>query len=202
MFPKNYFQQPRLCLITDRKIVRAIHESPLQNLTDAVKEAVDAGVDMVQLREKDLPSKEYFELARQTKIICERRSALLIINDRIDIALAVDADGVHLGWQSLPFHIARHLLGKEKIIGVSTHSKDEAVLAEEKGADYITIPPNYLGEYMNSPLQIPVFAVGGINENNAGEIIKAGANGIAVISAILRAEDVKGTVSKIRQSIL
>lgn len=160
----------------------------MANLIDAVKQAVDAGVDMVQLREKDLPSKEYFELARQIKIICEKRSVILIINDRVDIALAVDADGVHLGWQSLPFHIVRHLLGKEKIIGISTHSKDEAVLAQEKGADYITLSRNNFAQF-----HIPIFAVGGINENNAAEVIKAGANGIAVISAILQAKNIYET---------
>lgn len=176
----------------------------MANLIDAVKQAVDAGVDMVQLREKDLPSKEYFELARQIKIICEKRSVILIINDRVDIALAVDADGVHLGWQSLPFHIVRHLLGKEKIIGISTHSKDEAVLAQEKGADYITVgavhePPNF--SEIKKSVSIPIFAVGGINENNAAEVIKAGANGIAVISAILQSKNIYETTKHLTSCI-
>ncbi|MEW6087299.1 MAG: thiamine phosphate synthase [bacterium] len=205
MFPENYFNKPRICLVTDRKISR-------YPLIDAVKEAAGAGIDIVQLREKDLPAKEYFQLARQIKIVCERNSVFFFINDRIDIALAVEADGVHLGWQSLPFHIARHLMGKEKIIGISTHSKNEAVSAMEKGADYITLGPIFhtaskegliepLGcdnfSDIRKSIRLPVFAIGGIKENNAEEVVKAGADGIAVISGILQAENIKETVEKL-----
>lgn len=205
MFPKDYFLKPRLCLITDRKLSK-------RPLIEAIKEAVSAGVDIIQLRENNISTKEYFELARQIKIICEKYSALFIINDRIDIALAVEADGIHLGWQSLPFHIARHLLGKEKIIGISAHSKNEAVSAEGKGADYITLGPVFPTASKNGlieplgcnnfidikkSLKIPVFAIGGIKENNIGEIIKAGADGIAVISAILQTENINETVKRL-----
>ncbi|MDD5772424.1 MAG: thiamine phosphate synthase [bacterium] len=205
MFSKNYFLKSRLCLVTDRNLSKY----PLIN---AIEEAVSSGIDMVQLREKDMQTKEYFELARQIKIICKKYSALFIINDRIDIALAVEADGVHLGWKSLPFHIARHLLGKEKIIGLSAHSKDEAVAAQEKGADYITLGPVFPTASKNGLIEplgcnifsdirksvrLPVFAIGGIKENNIGEIIKAGANGIAVISAILQADNIKETVKRL-----
>ena len=203
MFKKDYFKKIRLCLITDRNISK-------YPLVDTIKEAVSAGVDMVQLREKDISTKEYFELARQIKIICKKYSALFIINNRVDIALAVEADGIHLGWQSLPFHVARQLLGKEKIIGISTHSKNEAVSAQEKGADYITLGPVFPTASKNgliAPLgcnnfsdiikniQLPVFAIGGIKENNAEEIIKSGANGLAVISALLQSKNIGETTN-------
>lgn len=206
MLTKDYFLKPRLCLITDRKLSK-------RPLIESINEAVSAGVDIIQLREKDLPAKEYFELARQIKIICENHPAIFIINNRVDIALAVDADGVHLGWQSLPFHIVKHLLGKNKIIGISTHSKDEAVSAQEKEADYITLGPvfptaskdglikplgcnNFIE--IKKYLHVPVLAIGGINENNTEEIIKAGADGIAVISAVLQSENISKTIKTMK----
>lgn len=209
MFKKDFFSKKRLCLVTDRNISK-------YPLLETIKEAVDNSVDMIQLREKDMPIKEYFELARQIKIICEKYSALFIINSRIDIALAVEADGIHLGWQSLPIHIARHLLGKEIIIGISAHSKNEAVSAQEKGADYITLGPvfptaskkglieplgcNIFTEIIKN-IQLPVFAIGGIKENNANEIIKAGANGIAVISAILQSKNIGETIKTMKAKL-
>ena len=209
MFEKDYFSKKRLCLITDRKLSK-------RSLIDSIKEAVSAGVDMVQLREKDISTKEYFELARQIKIICKEYSALFIINSRVDIALTSEADGIHLGWKSLPFHIVRQLLGKEKIIGISTHSKNEAFSAQEKGADYITLGPVFSTASKNGLIEplgcdnfskiiknitSPVFAIGGIKENNKENIIRAGASGIAVISAILQSDNIRETVKKMKSEI-
>ncbi len=185
-----------LYLITDR------HQTNGRRLTETVEEALKGGVRAVQLREKDLPSRDIYELAYDLRKLTARYGARLFINDRIDIALAVDADGVHLGGQSIPIYRVRTILGEKKLIGVSCHNKVSAITAQEKGADFITFGPVYytaskaaygdpvgIGrlEDVSHLLRIPVFALGGINRDNAAEAVKSGAHGIALISAILTA---------------
>lgn len=187
-----------LYLITDRK------QCGGRNLAAAVEEALAGGVRAVQLREKDLSSQELYELADEMRILTARYRARLLINDRIDIALAVDADGVHLGNTSLPVLQARKVLGEKKLIGVSCHDHLSAISAQREGADFITYGPVYYtpskavyGEPVGVAsmedaarrLRIPVFALGGITRRNAREAIGAGAHGIALISAILAAAD-------------
>jgi thiamine-phosphate pyrophosphorylase len=185
-----------LYLITDRKICGG------RALTTVMEEALKGGVKAVQLREKDLSGRELFELAAELRRLTIRFNARLFINDRIDIALAVDADGVHLGEMSIPVDQARKVLGKKRLIGVSCHGPAGAVAARESGADFITYGPVYhtpsksvygppvginsLRE-VASQLRIPVFALGGINSGNAREAILAGAHGVALISAIIAA---------------
>lgn len=185
-----------LYLITDRKSTGG------RPLLAAVEEALQGGVRAVQMREKDLSSRELYELAYELRKLTARYEARLLINDRVDIALAVDADGVQLGNDSLPVHRARKLLGEQKLIGVSCHNQVNAIMAQEKGADFITFGPVYFtpskakyGEPVGLDkllgvtgiLRLPVFAIGGIKPANTREVIDAGAAGVALISAILAA---------------
>ena len=127
---------PKIYLITDRKQTYQQHR-----LVDTVEELLQAGIRMVQLREKDLSAAELYPLARDLRLLTHRHNALLLINDRIDIAQAVGADGVHLGGHSLPIKKTRKILGSQALIGVSTHSALEAESAQNQGADFITYGP-------------------------------------------------------------
>jgi thiamine-phosphate pyrophosphorylase len=195
-----------LYLITDRCQTRD------RTLVEVIGDALRGGVRAVQLREKDLSSRACYELAYELRKLTARYDARLFINDRIDIALAVDADGVHLGGESIPIHRARKILGEKKLIGVSCHNQVSAITAQEKGADFITFGPVYhtiskaqygepLGvgklEEVSHILQIPVFALGGINRGNTPEVIAAGASGIALISAIIAADNPREEAQKL-----
>ncbi len=183
-----------LYLITDRRQV------PGGDLVGAVRAALEGGVRAVQLREKDLPARELLLLARQLRSLTRKFGALLLINDRIDVALAAEADGVHLGGGSLPVAETRALLGPDRLIGVSTHHRDEIAAAADQGADFVTFGPVYhtpsKAPY-GSPVgldrlreacagsALPVFALGGVKENCIHDVLNCGAHGIAMISAIL-----------------
>ncbi len=192
-------------LITDRKVCR-------EKLTDIIEQAIEGGVRTIQLREKDLSTSDLYCLAKEVRGITERKGANLILNDRVDIALAVDADGVHLGWQSLEIGIVRRMVGRDKLIGFSAHNLKEAERAENSGADYVSISPVFdtvHKDYFIKPLgvggigkikeqiNIPVIALGGINENNVNKVLRNGADGIAVISAILLSDNPEQTVTRI-----
>ena len=166
----------------------------------------------IQLREKDLGGRELFDLAEKVKAICDVRHASFLINDRIDVALAVDADGVHLGNASIPVAAARELVGADKLIGVSTHSMTEAVEAEQGGADFILFGPIYFtpskagyGRLQGlAPLKkvvekisIPVYPIGGINAGNLVGVKETGVRGVALISAILSSADPCGATKEI-----
>ena len=158
----------------------------------------------VQLREKDLSGRELFVLAEKIKTLCEHYRAALFINDRIDIALGVDADGVQLGSASMSMEAVRALLGQKKLIGASTHSTKEAEEAQQGGADFILFGPVYftpskavygkpqgLGPLKEvvEKISLPVYAIGGIKPENIGEVKKTGIRGVALISAVLSATD-------------
>ena len=196
-------------LITNRKICEA-------KLADIISQAIDGGVETVQLREKDLSSVELYNLASEMRKITREKGANLIINDRVDIALAVDADGVHLGWKSLGIGLVRKMIGHDKLIGFSAHNLQEAKKAEDSGADYVTISPIFdtvYKDYFVEPLgtekigkikeeiDIPVIALGGINENNVNGVLENGAYGIAVISAILQSEDPRQSANRLYKEI-
>lgn len=188
-----------LYLITDRRLVPAGRTLP-----QTIEAALAAGVRAVQLREKDLSAAEMLPLARQLRDLTHRYDARLLINDRVDLALAVEADGVHLGGHSLPTATVRGLLGPDRLIGVSTHHPDEILHAAAEGADFVTFGPVFAtpskaayGQPQGldalaaacrlSPL--PVFALGGIDPGNAPAVRLAGAHGVALISAIIAADD-------------
>jgi thiamine-phosphate pyrophosphorylase len=196
-------------LITNRKICEA-------KLADIISQAIDGGVETVQLREKDLSTVELYVLASKIREITRKKGSNLIINDRVDIALAVDADGVHLGWQSLGIEIVRTMIGHDKLIGFSAHNLQEAKKAENSGADYVSISPIFdtaCKDYFIEPLgiekigmikeeiDIPVIALGGINENNVNGVLENGADGIAVISAILQSENPMQSASRLYREI-
>ena len=187
-----------LYLITDRKLTQG------RNLCAVVEQALDGGVRAIQLREKDLGGKELFELADKISALCRRYNAQFFINDRIDVALAVDAAGVQLSSTSIPIEEARALLGPDKNIGVSTHSIEEAKDAERCRADFVLFGPVYFtpskagfGEPQGlatlkkivENLSLPVYAIGGIKPGNIPEVKRTGVRGVALISAIIGAAD-------------
>jgi thiamine-phosphate pyrophosphorylase len=173
-------------------------------LPAVVADALRGGLRAVQLREKDLSGCQLFELASELREVTRQYGAKLLINDRIDIALAVGADGVHLGSNSIPVAVARRILGNSQIIGYSAHSQEEAEQAERDSADFVTFGPVYAtpskavyGEPLGleclanvaRSVSIPVFALGGVKKASAIEVLSAGAHGIALISAIIAAHN-------------
>ncbi|AKB78462.1 Thiamin-phosphate pyrophosphorylase [Methanosarcina horonobensis HB-1 = JCM 15518] len=170
-----------------------------------VKESVEAGCKIIQYREKDKSTKEMIDEASEIKRICGDR-AIFLVNDRIDVALAVDADGVHIGQDDMPIETARKLLGADKIIGLTVHNVDEAVEAEKKGADYVGlgsifdtstkkdagkgIGPARIREVKNA-IKVPVVAIGGINKENCRSVVENGADSLVAISAVVCSDDVK-----------
>jgi thiamine-phosphate pyrophosphorylase len=189
----------RIYLITDRKQTKL-------PLPDAVRLALQGGVRAIQLREKDLPVRELLELARKIRTITNEFNAKLFINDRVDVAMAVDADGVHLGHQSMPPEPVRRIVGREKLIGVSTHTIAEAKAAQAGGADFITFGPVFFTpskanfgaavglEYLKSArkeVSIPIFGLGGIKSGFVKQVLSYGADGVSMITAVFGSEDIK-----------
>lgn len=186
---------PNIYLITDRHQI-----GETKAYFDVIDELLSAGVRMVQLREKDLSATELYHYAVRLREITRSHNSLLMINDRVDIAQAVSADGVHLGRKSIPITVARQLLGDDKIIGVSTHSIQEAQSAQHEGADFITFGPVYetpsKAQYgqpvgidalqtASQAISLPIYALGGIKTDKITEVINYGAYGIAAISALI-----------------
>lgn len=193
-----------LYLITDRRLTG---EKPL---IAAAEEAIKGGLRAIQLREKDLGTRELLKLAYDLRKLCLKHDARLFINDRVDIAIAVDADGVHLSRESIPPYAVRRL-SRKLIIGSSAHSIAEAEQAEKDGADFITLGPIYptpsklnfgrpIGletlRLVSKHLSIPVFAIGGINLDNLNDALNSGADGVAVVSAILASKNIKAATAK------
>jgi thiamine-phosphate pyrophosphorylase len=168
------------------------------------------------LRERDLPTRELLNLARLVRERTARAGATLLINDRLDLCWAVEADGVHLRHDSLPAHVARRLLGAGKIIGVSVHSVEEAAQAERDGADFVLFGPVYATpsklEYgppqgvdalatVARRVRIPVFAVGGVTAERVPALIRAGARGVGAISAVFGADDAQQAAGMIARAL-
>lgn len=199
-----------LYLVTDRSFLRG------RKLKNVVEDAIKGGVTLVQVREKDISTREFYKVALEVKEVTDKYKVPFIINDRIDIAQAVDADGVHLGQDDMPLTIARKILGEEKIIGISVGNVEEAKEAERDGADYVGIGAVFftgskkdidtpigvegLKEIVDS-INIPSVAIGGVNEENTADIMRTGTDGIAVISAILNNEDVKIAAENLKKNI-
>jgi thiamine-phosphate pyrophosphorylase len=183
-----------LCLVTDRRLCGE------GRFLAAVDAAVAGGVTMVQLREKDLGARALYELGLRLQSVLRARAAL-VVNDRLDVALALGADGVQLGAGSLPLAAARRLGGERLLIGRSVHSLEEAVAAERDGADFLVLGTIYpsrshpgdpgagpsLVAGVRAAVALPLIAIGGIDALNLSEVTAAGADGVAVISAILGA---------------
>ena len=187
-----------LYLVTDR------HQTQGRDLLSVLEQALDGGVNAIQLREKDLDSRHLFLLAESGRKLTNKYGARLFINDRIDIALAVEADGVQLGNASVPITAVRSILKPPQLLGVSVHTWNKAQEAERQGADFIVFGPVYFTPSKArygapqglTPLQellgkvsLPVYAIGGINLANLEPIKRVGARGIALISAIISSNE-------------
>jgi len=208
-FEKNMFEELSKKLKTirlqDKKLYLVTDRSKFETtdaFLDAVASALKGGVQIVQLREKNTTAKEFIQLGKKVKGLCALYDAVFIINDRVDVAHIVGADGVHLGQDDINIDEARHLLGKDTIIGISTHCPEQAKKAVESGADYIGVGPVYITptkpgrqavglEYVKwaaENINIPWFAIGGIDLENINEVTKAGAQRVAVVRAIINAD--------------
>ena len=194
--------------ITDDRLSRA------GNISD-VKNALKAGVTVVQYRNKYAGTKQMYEEALKLRAICKH--VIFLINDRVDIALSAGADGVHIGNDDLPYDVARKLLGRKRIIGVTVHSLKEAKEAQRVGADYVGVSPIFttktkidagrslgirLIKEIRSHLSIPIIAIGGINLSNAIKVIEAGPDGLCAISAVVTKPGVKREIEKFQRLFL
>lgn len=202
--------KPCLCLVTDRTVIKG----GLGDLIERVSQAVDGGVDLVQLREKDLSSGELLELAASILAAIAGR-AKLIVNERADVALAAGAHGIQLGEDALPVSAARKTVGRGILIGRSVHSETSAIRAEADGADFLVVGAMFAsrshpGEVPAGPdlmrrisgsSRLPLIGIGGITPENAPQVIEAGASGVAVITNILAASDPKAASARLKEAI-
>lgn len=190
--------QLRLYLVTDRGLAGD------RDIEDIVRRSVEGGATMVQLREKSIDTREFIELALRLKALLKPYGVPLIINDRVDVALAADADGVHIGQSDMPYAMARRLLGPDRIIGLSVENFDQIAEANALDVDYIGISPVFATptktdtaapfglEGLRKAVELsvhPTVAIGGMNASTAAEVISTGTDGIAVVSAIVCADD-------------
>jgi len=201
--------QYTLYLVTDSDLSRG------RSQVEVLEAALRGGVTAVQYREKSAATRRMVEEARELRQLCRAAGVPFIVNDRVDVALAVDADGVHVGQDDMPAALARKLIGRGRILGVSAGSVEEARRAEADGADYIGASPIFatptkpdapkpMGieglRALAGTVGIPVVAIGGMNAENAAQIIAAGASGVAVVSAIVAADDVEAAARAIRSA--
>ena len=189
----------RLYLVTNR------YQDSLENFLEKVETACRSGVTIIQLREKNLTTNQYYQLAKQVKVITDAYQVPLIIDDRLDVCLAVDAAGLHIGDDELPVSVARKVLGPEKILGVTAKTVKRALEAETSGADYLgtgAIFPTTTKE--NAPITlistlkticqtvaIPVVAIGGLTSENIDQLAETGIAGVAVVRDLMQAEDIE-----------
>ncbi len=200
-----------LYLVTDRKL--SLGRSNLE----IIKAALDGGVTVVQLREKELTTRDFYNQAVEAKKMLKSRQIPLIINDRLDIALAVDADGVHIGQDDMPLDAARRILGSDKIIGVSVFTPDEASAAEAGGADYLGLSPIFITSTkpeltrqigikgiaaIRAAVKIPIVGIGSMNASNAYEAVSAGLDGVAVVSGIVSQKDITAAARRIKAEVM
>ena len=195
-----------LYLCTDRELMSA------ERLEKAVELAIQGGVTVVQLREKDCTGREFLQIAKDVKQITDAYEIPLIINDRTDICLAVNAAGIHIGQQDLPAKIVRSMVGPDKIIGVSAATLSEAIQAEKDGADYLGVGAMFATStktntrpvtierltQIKQAVQIPVVAIGGIQSSNVTTLTDTGIDGIAVVSAILAQENITHAAEQLK----
>ncbi|MDH4237735.1 MAG: thiamine phosphate synthase [Nitrospira sp.] len=206
MPPVNF----RLLLVTDR------HRTRGRSLPSVLKQAVNAGLPAVQLRERDLPTSELLLLAQEIRSITSPRAVPLIINDRVDLMLALNLDGVHLRANSLPISAVRRLAGADRLIGISTHSLAEVQEANGEGADYVLFGPIFdtpSKRQFGSPVgleqlaevcsrsAVPVFAIGGVTRAFVPDVLRAGAHGVAVIGSILDRDDAAAATRELADAL-
>lgn len=200
----------KLCVITDTAIQKKYSHIEIARM------AIKGGADVIQFRDKTMPTGEMIETAKELKKICSKAGVLFIVNDRVDVALVSGADGVHLGKDDIPVKEARKILGRNKIVGNTAHNLKEAKEAQKNGADYIGFGHIYLtaSKLKKTPpvgveqlrkvvcrIKIPVLAIGGIGQDNISEVMKSGAHGAAVIGSVLKNKNPQKAVSNLRRII-
>jgi thiamine-phosphate pyrophosphorylase len=198
-------------LVTDRALAGG------RSLGSVVRAALDGGVGVVQIREKNLSSRAFYETAIEIVRLARPMGRAVIVNDRLDIAMACGADGVHLGQTDLPCGEARRLGGSGLIVGISVGTEAEAVAAERAGADYLGISPVFATptkpdapepaglaglRRIRSAVRLPLVAIGGIHAGNAADAIRAGADGVAVVSAVMAASDPRAAVAALMKAVM
>ncbi|HEY7366366.1 MAG TPA: thiamine phosphate synthase [Methylomirabilota bacterium] len=200
---------PSLYVILDRTAARG------RDLTEILESTIAGGCRMVQLREKEWPSGRLLALADRLRARCREARVTFVVNDRLDLALALAADGVHLGQEDLPPRVARPLLRPGMLLGVSTHSVEQARAAQAAGADYVAVgamfptatKPDFelvgpdLVRKLRAEIRAPLIGIGGITPDNVGEVIRAGAAGVAVISAVCAADDPERATRRFLEAI-
>lgn len=193
-------------LVTDRHCLRG------RDFYAAIEEALQAGVTLLQLREKDVSFQELLEEGRKVQALCRKYQVPFLIDDQVEVARALDADGVHLGQEDEAIERARVVLDREKIIGISAHNVEEALEAQRKGADYLGVGALYptgskkdasvlapgVFRQVVETVRIPVVGIGGIHEAQYGQVLDQGAAGCAMISGILGADDITATVKRLK----
>lgn len=188
---------------------------PRENLIDVVSEAIRGGVTLVQLREKEISTREFYSEAVLLKELCKRHGVPLIINDRLDIALAVDADGVHIGQSDMPIDVVRRILGNDKIIGLSAGNVPDAEEAVKGGADYLGVGAVFhtstksdacdvgieMLKKVRSAVKIPIVGIGGINADNIENLYGTGIDGVAVVSCIMASDDPYNAAKQLAEKV-
>ena len=196
-----------LYLVTDRELMST------PDLNVAVEQAIKGGCTLVQLREKDANSRVFYDIALGVKAVCDRHDVPLIINDRIDIALAVDVAGVHIGQSDIPARVARTLIGPDKLLGVSATTLDDAMQAQRDGADYLGIGAMFSTDtktdaqlvsmdvlmHIRRTVDLPIVVIGGIGKHNAAQFAGTGIDGLAVVSAIIAQDDIKAAAAEMKR---
>lgn len=204
---KNLFNNS-LYLVTDRS------KKTKEEFFKIIEEAILGGVSIVQIREKTSPTKEFYEIAKKVKKITDKYDIPLIINDRLDIALAIEASGVHVGQEDIPVNKIRKIIGNEKILGVSATTSQLAINAEKYGADYIgsgaiyptktkdsdCISINELKKIVDA-VNIPIIAIGGLSENNIDILKNSGIKGVSIVSAIMNSKNPKITSFNLKRKL-
>ncbi len=198
------FKDKKIYLVTDYRI-------PFDELLKKVEEALKAGVKLVQYRDKNVSSKLMCERGKKLFDLCKKYNSIFLVNDRVDIAMAIDADGVHIGQDDMDCKLARKLLGRDKIIGVSTKTLEESKKAVEDGADYLgcgaiystdTKDTNILSinslKEIKKNISIPIYGIGGINTENITNELKELLDGVAVVTAILNSHNINKTINEFK----
>ncbi|CAM2900674.1 thiamine phosphate synthase [Hathewaya histolytica] len=197
-------------LVTDRDVLNG------RDLKSAVEDTILGGATLIQLREKNCSSLEFYNIALEVKEVTTKYNIPLIINDRLDIALAVNSEGVHIGQSDIPLKIAKNILGEEKLIGVSAQTLEQAVVAEREGADYLGVGAIFktstkkdakqglgleLLREIKHNIKIPIVGIGGINHSNAKLVMDTGVQGVSIVSCILGEENIRVATEDLKNKL-
>ncbi len=208
MTKKEILHKIRLYVLISSKIAS-------KSVKETANLVIDGGADMIQLREKTISDSEYISMAGEIRDLTAKRGTLFIINDRVNVAVELNADGVHLGQHDTSVSEAKAIIGNDKIIGASTHNIIQARQALKDGADYIAIGPVYptstkdyepsvglkVVQEISSEINIPIFAIGAITLENLDDVLKTGASRIAVCSAIISSKDIYSTTTRFKTKL-